>query len=244
MTIGEINTKLSQLTNTDTNSYPAAERLIDFNMAFQKVVTMIIDSQGEGDWDDLAHGDYAEGNIPMVAGQRDYTLAQNEYILFLKKVSITYDGTNYYEATPIDSGEMNFATGPAGSAQETTVDAYFSKNAPVYDYKNGSLFVYPRADATEVANGASIHLEWTREPSPFTSGEVTTGTRVPGFDSAFHPLLAYLPAWDWCIAKGKTTQADRYAQVVQDLETRLRRQYSKKVQDRRMNLMPAYKNMK
>lgn len=240
MTLAEISTKITQLTNADTVTYPAAERLIDMNIAFQKVVSMIIDSQGESDWDDVAWGDYAEGDFSLVAGQRDYSLAQSEYIIAIKKVAVTYDGSKYYAAEPIDSGEERIIAAPAGGAMETEIDGMFSKTAPKYDYKNGSLFVYPRATSAEVAAGAAVHLEWIREPSPITSAEVTAGTRILGFDSAFHPLIPYMVSMDWNIAKGKTAQADRCAEVVKDLELRLRRQYGKKVQDRRMNLRREY----
>lgn len=246
MTISEINTKITQLlgVGTGTDQYPAAQRLIDVNNAYHKVASMIFDSQDESDYDDPNYTDFPILTTPLVASQRDYSIPTSEKVVSIKNISVSYDGTNFYKAVPIDWGETQLEIAPATSGAETTIDSYFTKQNPRYDYKYNSIFLYPRASAEDVANGGKIIIEWTREADPFTSGQVTTGTREPGFDSAFHVLLAYYPAIEWAMAKGKQSLVNNLVPMAQDLEARLRRQYGKKVRDRRMQLTSMTKNYK
>jgi hypothetical protein len=246
MTISEINTKITQLLGigTGADQYPAAQRLIDVNNAYHKVASMIFDSQDESDFDDPNYTDFPILTTSLVADQRDYSIPSSEKVVSIKNVSISYDGTNFYKAVPVDWGETILPTATAGSAAETEIDSNFNKTNPRYDYKYNSLFLYPRADATDVANGGKIIIEWTREVDPFTSGQVTTGTREPGFDTAFHVLLAYYPAIEWAIAKGKQSLVNNLLPMTQDLEARLRRQYGKKVRDRRLQMTSMDKNYK
>jgi hypothetical protein len=233
MTIGEISTIITRSTGANTTNYPNSQRAVDVTNAFNKVVSLIIKAQGESDYDDTAWGDYAEGDFALTAN-RDYPFDTAEKILSIKKLSVSYDGTTYHLATPIDSGEMDIPTAPAGTTMETTIDSYFDSNNPRYDFKNGALFLYPRATSAQVAAGAKAYVEYVREPSPFTSSDVSTGTRVPSLDSVFHPLLAIYPSIDWNIDKGKDVRglllkAERLEQLIES-------QYSKKVLDRKLAL--------
>jgi hypothetical protein len=231
LTISEIVTLTRNLTNTDINSYTAANMLIDHNNALQKVVSIIQDSMDEADFDDINHGDYASLTTPQVASQRDYLIPQTEGVISVKKVSVTYDGTTWYDAKPLDSSEVTTAPASA-TAMQTTIDGEFSKTEPYFDVKFNAVWVYPMASAADVAAGAKIYIEWTRDANPFTSAEVTTGTKIPGFDTAFHPYLAYHAAWQYCLQKGKE-QAPAYRDMCTDYEARIRRQYSKKLRTRK-----------
>lgn len=233
MNITEINTKLTTASGADTNTYTAAERLIDVNNAYLKVWTMITDCADEQDPDDTNHADFPMLTTPMVASQRNYTIPAAERVVNVKKVSVTYDGTDWYEALPLDSGEIDVPTAPSGTAMETTIDGLYSKSAPRYDYHYNAIAIYPRASADDVTNGAQILIEWTRDPDLFTSAQVTTGTKEPGFDQAFHPLLYLIPALNWCVDKVKTERIPGLRDQVADLEARLRRQYGKKERSRR-----------
>jgi hypothetical protein len=238
MTISEIVTLTRRLTNTSAGQYSASDMLIDHNNALQKVVSIINDSMDESEYDDINHGDYPSLKTPLVANQRDYLIPQTEGVISIKKVSITYNGTDWYDATPMDTSEVRTAPVSA-TAEQTSIDSEYEKTAPRYDSRFNAIWVYPRASAEDVANGASMYIEWSRDASPFTSGEVTTGTKIPGFDTAFHPYLAFHAAWQWCLQRGKS-QAVAYAQMCTDYEDRIRKQYGKKVRDRKENLQASY----
>ena len=104
MTLGDINLKVYNLTATDISSYPDASMLIDINLWYQKIVSMIFESQDDSDFDDQRNTNYPVVTTPMVAGQRDYSIPVSEEVLKIKRVDITYDGTHYFRATPFDNG--------------------------------------------------------------------------------------------------------------------------------------------
>lgn len=245
MTIGDINTKITALVNVDTTVYTNAERVIDINMWIHKVQSMIFTSMDEVDFDDKNYTDYPEKTTPLIANQRDYTVPVTEKVISFKRVDISYDGQNWYRATPIDTGEMLNGLGPASATtQQTKTDALFSKTSPRYDTAYNSVFIYPRADATDVANGGKIFMQWVRELKEITVSDLTTGTLVPGFDTEFHPILAYGPAYEFLLGTGQNVDTEYVQKSLQDLETRLIATYGKKQVDRNMSAVPLPVNYK
>lgn len=206
---------------------------------------MIYGSQDESDFDDQRNTTYPIKTVPLVAGQRDYSIPVSEKVVSIKRVDVSYDGgTTWNRATPIDSSEVGEGMGRfTDTTAENTLDGNFSKSAPRYDTKYNALFLYPRANATDVANGALMKVEWNREITEITSGEVTTGTLVPGFDSAFHPVLAYGPAFEYATINNLPT-AKTYWAILQDYEARLNKVYGSKQKDRNYQLVSEYQSYK
>ena len=203
------------------------------NNWYQKTVTMVLESQDEWDFDDLAHGDFPIVKTPLVDAQRDYSIPASEKVLKLKRVDITYDGSTYFKAEPIDTGETSISFG-----DDTKTDGHFHKNAPFYDTQYGSVSIYPRANAADVANGAKIRMEWTREIDEFT---VADTTQEPALDEPFHEMLAIGASFDWLLINKpqNTTLITRLEGLLVDYERRLRNHYSTKQEDRKYMLKPA-----
>lgn len=206
---------------------------------------MIYGSQDESDFDDQRNTTYPIKTVPLVAGQRDYSIPVSEKVVSIKRVDVSYDGgATWNRATPIDSSEIAEGMGRfSDSTAESTLDGNFTKSEPRYDTKYNALFLYPRADATDVANGALMKVEWNREITEITSAEVTTGTLVPGFDSAFHPVLAYGPAFEYATINNLPT-AKTYWAILQDYEARLNKVYGSKQKDRNYQLVSEYQSYK
>lgn len=245
MNIGEINSKITAITNVDETVYSSALRLIDINIWLHRVQSMIFTSMDEVDFDDKNYTDYPEKTTPLVAGQRDYTIPTSEKVVSFKRVDISYDGQNYYRALPIDTGEMYQGLGPSSAtAQQTKTDKLFAKTAPRYDCAYNSVFIYPAPDASDVANGGKIFMEWTRELKEFTATDLTNGTAVPGFDTEFHPILAYGPAYEFLLGTGQNIDTTYVAKSLQDLEARLIATYGKKQVDRNLTAVPLIVNYK
>lgn len=209
------------------------------NSRLYQVVTMILDSQDEWDFDDSNHGDYPVATTALVSAQRDYTFPTSLKILKIKRVDISYDGTNYYRASPLDINETGIGVGPSSaSTQETNTDGEFSKTAPYYDSKANSIWIYPRADATDVANSGKIRVEFYRELDEFTTADTT---QEPGIDEPWHRMVAVGAALDFAVAKGLSNKNDLGAMYA-DYENRLRKYYGKKNEDRVYTLKSAYIN--
>lgn len=244
MTLGDIATKARALTGTDSNSYTDANLLIDINLWLQKIVGMIFDSQDESDWDDQRNSTYPIKTTPMVANQRDYRIPVSEKVLKIKDVTAYYDGVNGYRATPVDITDYQIGnTTSSSTAQSTVVDANFPTTAPAYDYKFNSIWLYPLPTTSNVSAGGYILIEWFRQATEFTSGELTAGTVVPGFDDTFHAMLAYGPAYEYAESK-QLPQAKQIGAVLSDYEARLRKQYSVKQGDRKYQLLQEYQSYK
>lgn len=251
MTIGDIANKVRFDTNTDTTSYTDASLLINLNVWYQKVVSMILESQDESDFDDsnitatypvyervlAVRRDYAFSTALWAAvGKEGGSNASVAAILPLKvkRLDVTYDGSNWYKAEPIDDGEISY-----GMGNETVTDQNFVRTNPRYDVRSNAVFIYPLPTAAQVTAGAKMRLEVERNVIPFTSGDLSTGTLVPGFDAPFHPLIADGASFEYAVSR----QLPQLAQIqsrLTDWEARLRQAYGRKQLDRRIQLTPSY----
>ena len=243
-TLSYINTKISNLTTTDTNQFPNSDRLIDLNRWLSNIVTMIFDSQDEDSFDDQRNTDYPILTASLTTN-RDYAIRVAEDVLKINSVSICYDGVNIYRATPIDIKQFDSIGNAPSTATvgNSTVDAQFSRTSPSYSTKFNSLFLYPRATASDVAAGGYMIIEWLRNATPFTLSELNTGTVVPGFDSNFHLMLAYGVAYDYCVSKGLPQKPDIEKELLK-YEVALRKQYASKQKDRAYSLSAQYQSYK
>lgn len=229
------------MTGQSTTSYPNATRLIDINNHLQKIVGMIFDSQDETDYDDPRHSDYPIVTTPLTIN-RDYTIPVSEKVLRIKNVSISYDGSTLYRASPL---EINATTNPSAPSSatgaNTTIDQNYDTVNPRYDVKYNSIWIYPKPTQAQVDAGGYMVIEWDRQPSPFTLSDLTTGTEVPGIDDTFHMMLALGPSIDYCVPLQLPQRKD-FQEQYNDLEARLRRQYSTKQKDRTYRFSFAINN--
>lgn len=237
MTLGDLATQARFLTNTDTTSYPDANLLFNINVWYQKIVSMILESQDESDFDDARNTTYPIKTTPLVSGQRDYSIPVSEKVLKIKRIDISYDGTNYYRATPVDDGAVVYDMG----ANASITDNNFVKQAPYYDIKYNSVFIYPAPTSADTSG--FVRIEWERNITPFVVGDYTSvltdSTVIPGYDDPFHPMLAEGAALEHSIAR----QLPQYQQLqssITDWEIRLRQHYGKKELDREYALTPVY----
>lgn len=252
MILSDIALKARADVNADSNSYTDANLLININIWVQKIVTMIMESMDGIDFDDQnISTTYPIATRPLVSTRRDYAFgtaswtvlgkegganstSQTLLPLKIKRLDITYDGTNYVKAEPIDDGEIALGLG-----NDTLTDNSFYKSAPRYDVKFNSVFIYPQASASDVTAGALMRIEQERAVIPFTSGDLTTGTATPGFDSPFHPFVAKGASYEYAFSH-QLAQAGALQGELQDWEARLKRHYGRKDLDRRMTLGVEY----
>lgn len=250
MTLGDIAIKARSLTNTDASSYADANLLIDINIWYQKIVTMIQESRDAVDFDDATiTTTYPIATRALVAARRNYDFATGSWTLIgreggsnvtsqtilplkVKRVDITYDNVTWYHAEPLDDGEIQLGLG-----SDTNIDTNYIRTAPRVDIGYNSIAVYPMATAADVSAGATMRVEFERNVVPFTSGQLTTGTLVPGFDAGFHPMLAYGPAFEYS-AMRNMPQLGVIQSQLQDWEARLRLAYGRKDIDRVWGLKP------
>lgn len=220
MILSDVNEKLTRLTGANTTRYTNAQRAVDLTLAQDKVVTMILDSQDDSDYDDPNHGSFPILRTPTVANQRDYTFAVADGVVQYKEVQITYDGTNWVQCTRLDQSLQPFPTG-----NDTFIDQQYSAANPVYDVEGLSILIYPRP----TTSSGYVQVRVSRDVTPITSAELVTGTKTIGIDRAFHYLVVLLAAQQWYMEQNIAgNKLQRVIGEIQDYELRLRRQYSRK----------------
>lgn len=239
MTLGDIATKARDLVNADTNSYPNTNLLIDLNIWFQKVADSILDSQDDSDFDDINNSTYPQYTFSLVDLQRDYPINSTLNILNIKRLDLTYDAVTWYRAKVMDDSMVKQGLPPVSGypAMDATVDSRFTKTNPYYDYKYQSLWLYPRAQTGDALAGAKGVAEFSRSVTAFTSGDLSTGTLIPGFDLPFHPILAYGAASEFA-KKRALPQLPAILSDLADYEQRLRKHYGSKDKDMKITLIP------
>lgn len=243
-TLGTIASKARAIAHADTANWPSVgtpplpSLLTDINLWYEKIVTMIFESQDDTDFDDQRNTTYPILTTPLVAAQRDYSMPVSNNVLKIKRVDITYNGTDYFRATPFDDGVPQWGMG--NPLQE---DANMIKAAPRYDIKYNSLFIYPLAQASDVSAGAQIRIEWERDITVFTTADYTTdlsdSTVTPGIDAPWHMMLAYGAAYEFA-NNNNLPQLQNIKADLADWEARLRTAYGNKDKDTMLALRPAY----
>ena len=207
------------------------------NETLYDIVTEIMLSQDDFDWDDINNTDYPIGTFPLVAAQRQYELPTTLNFLTLKRVDVNYGG-GWNKATTIDSSEFVFGLGD--SSNYSTEDTNFSRTNPRYDPKSNGFWLYPAATQSEVDAGAKARIEFTREFDEFTS---TDTTQEPGIDRQFHDLIAVGASLKWAVMKN--ADKARNLKVVWDEGVeKLRSHYYKKNEDAQLIFNPSVPSYK
>jgi len=144
------------------------------------------------DVDDPGYTTYPTGTFTGSATARDYNLDSSYKMLKIKLVNVTYDGTHYYPATPIDSRQLISSD---LAVKDPNIDSYFSRTSPQYDLFANGFKLYPNFTAAEVTAGAKVYVEFFRAPRDFaTSG---TNTYEPGIDLQFHRLVSLGASYEY-----------------------------------------------
>lgn len=216
MTILEIVTDIYFKTKTNSSSYLAADMLIHINRAYNRVASLILQSDGRWQWDDDNQTDLAIATTSLVASQQDYAITAAH--LKLLRVELKGNGaTTFTQLQPYDQEDTTRAL------DNTTT------GTPLYYDKVGrSVFLYPIPNYSQ---STSLKVYFQRGPAEFTSGEVTAGTKAPGFNSLYHALIPNWVAYDYWISNGRADFAQGFMIEIQRIEAALEADYGKRDKD-------------
>ena len=228
MNISEIQQEARALVDADTTSYPASLMLIRNNTALEDIAVDILDADGRWQWDDTNRTDFPIGTTTLVASQQDYAFDTTH--LKIIGVSVKDNSGDWYKLKPIDPDDFS-----------DTDRAEYCKTAgePIYYDKIGnSVFLYPAPDnGVSVTLASGLKVYYQRTADLFTSAEVTTGTKVPGFASPFHILVAYMSALPYA----QSYKKDRVPMIVDFINKKradLKKFYSKRDKEERAVMRP------
>jgi hypothetical protein len=199
------------------------------NETYYDIVMHILSAQDSWDFDDKNYTDYPIATTDMVADQRDYPFPSALKVMKIKRVDVTYNGVDYYKATPIDSSEFG-----DGLGNPETEDRNFSKTSPAYDMQANAVFVYPLPTTEDVTAGAKIRLEFYRELDDFIT---TDTTKEPGVDRPWHELLPMGAAVKYAIIRNMDSTRN-LKQTFEEKLMMLREYYSRRQDDKSPVLLP------
>lgn len=206
------------LTNTNSSTYTDADLNSAINAYLDIFTTEILDSMDE--WDFQAE----IATASLVEDQQEYTFPTD--LLKIKRIETTYDGTNWYEVTPMDVNERS------GTADATTVEADFDQSEPFYDLMDTGIMLYPIPDQA-VTSGLKIWYEKLQT-------HLSADTDSPNFARPFHKGLAYGAAKDYFekyLEKNNTAKMQNATQNLETYIARMKAFYRRRNQDRQYPVM-------
>lgn len=202
--------------------------LIDINNACERVASLIMGADSKWQWDDFNNTDLPIATTSLVSGQQDYSLAVTH--LTIDRVEILPSGgtsKDWKRLKQIDQQSKKRAENEALTSYKVTPGL-----PDEYDLSSNSVFLYAPPNYSQAA---SLKLYFTRGPALFTSAEVATGTKSPGFASIFHDLIPYWVAYNYAVENGLET-ANGFLAAIQRREQELSDFYGDRDRDFRAHL--------
>jgi len=238
MKISEIEAEARALCDADTTSYSAPDMLRRVNNAYEQVVGWLINADGKWQFDDTNYGDFPIGTFTLVNSQSKYSF--NDKFLQIMDVQVKDANGKYRLITPIDQKDFD----QRDRLRLPLRERFATDGYPLFYDKLSSdtLELHPAPDnGVTVTLDAGLRIYFKRTADIFTSAEVTTGTKVPGFDSTFHVILSYMAAVPFCMSY-KKDRVGLYQSEVLRLKTEILEQYTKRSKDERNHMTSQWIN--
>jgi hypothetical protein len=224
MTISNLHSEIRALCDTNSTGYIDADILRRINAAYEEVVGWILTADGLWQFDDTNFSTFPEATTTMVEGQSDYKFDTTH--LEIEKVSILDESGKEHYIRPVE--RFNYG--------QPLSEIYSDNGRPeIYDKTGSSILIYPPPSPTVTTLAAGLKVYFKRTADIFTSAQVTTGTKEPGFASPYHVILAYMTAIPYCMTY-KKDRVQIYELKVRQLKDALIEHYGKREQDRRKGL--------
>lgn len=236
MNISDINTKTRSLCSANSTDLSDATLLIEVNIALEEVVGELIGVNGDFQFDDSNYTTEPIGIGNLVSGQQNYSF--DSTLLDILGVSVMDANGKYQTLTPLDQRDFGSGQGNSsgtlnriGKLDPSQFEA--TAGMPIYYDKNGStLYFYPKpiTGSVTITNGLKVFFQRTADL--FTSAQVTTGTKVPGFMSTYHKILPYMMAIDYCLAY-KPKRVAGYQRKIAEIKKAMLARYARRAKDER-----------
>ena len=207
--------------DADTTSYSAATLLRRINKAYEQVVGWLINADGIWEFDDSNYGSLPIGTYTLVNNQRSYTFAAD--FLDLLEVSVFDTNSIYRKIKQFDP-----------FTETLSVEELYGTTTgfpQVFDMvSDDTIKFYPNISSANVTLADGLHVKFKRTADLFTSAQVTTGTKEPGFASPWHYILSYMAAIPFCVVY-KPERVPAYMAEVEKMKKELIKHYSRRNKD-------------
>lgn len=228
MTYDQLKADVDFLVDTDSTTYPVADKTRNFNFALDEITGVIIGCDGTWQFDDTNYTDLPIGTTDLNSNQQDYTF-DNDH-LYIEDIEIKNQEGKWKRLKPIDLYT---------DTQETSITDYKNTTGEpeYYDKAGSTIFLYPAPSYTQEQ---SLRAFFQRKIEHFTEADTT---KEAGFAPHLHRYLSVSVAYDWAIAKQHTKQnfllneKNRYIELIKKF-------YSKREKDVRPRLNVIYQDNK
>src|ERR1035437_3893291 len=163
------------------------------NEALNTVVNLIMTADGRWQFDDTNNTDFpiATTNLVSTPGSEQQDYAFDITMLRILKIEVLDNTGAWNKLTPIDEADVY---------DQSLSDFLKAPGRPIYYDKQGSsIMLYPKPLATQVTSTAGLKIWFQRPPSYFVTSDTT---KVPGFNSMYHRLVALIASRDYAMFKG------------------------------------------
>lgn len=219
MTIADIVAEARLICDTDTTNYQAADMLRRVNAAYEEIVGKLIAVDKNWNFGDSNYSSLPTGTQNLVADQQDYTF--DTTLLTLLRVEIKDANGIWQQLSPIDEFAI---TGAIPEYQKTS-------GLPLeYAKRENILRLFPAPASSKVTTTSGLKVYFQRTADVFTSGQVSTGTKTPGFASPYHVVLAYKAALPFCMSY-KPDRVTGIMRKIAELEADMLRFYGSRDRD-------------
>lgn len=190
MTISEIYTLI--YTYTDTNSAnlfggDATKARLMVNNAYNRVASLLLKNDKRWKWDDNNQTDLPIATTNLVSGQNDYQLSTSH--LKVVRVECADQSGNFRLLDKYDVEDENVAI---------TYLETLSGIPNRYRLLGQSIILDPTPNYNYTAG---LKVFFQRGPALFTSSEISTGIKEPGFSSLYHELIPLWVAYNYFVIK-------------------------------------------
>lgn len=200
MTIADINTLARFLVSADTVNLTAANLLILVNKNYEEVTGKILTEMANANWQygDANYTAFPTYTFNMTNGTSTYDLDTSlSGLLTVMGVEVKDQNGIWHLLKQISMKDITLDEGAVGEYYKTSGIPH------EYELRENEIVLYPAPDnGVSVTLTAGCRIFFLRGADVYTSAQVTTGTKVPGFPSPWHDILAYGAAYDFAVAKG------------------------------------------
>ena len=192
--------EIDALCDSDTTSYPVADKTRRVNAALEEIVADLIALDRNWKFDDSNQTDLPIGLGDLVAGQQDYSFDTS--LLSIERVEVLDSDGNWHKLSIIDEQKITEAL-----AEYKETDGLPEQ----YAVRANSIFLYPAPAAANVTVSSGLKVYFQRTAHLFVA---TDTTAVPGFASPYHIILAYKAALAYCV----TYKQDRVPGILREID--------------------------
>lgn len=203
------------LLGTNSSSYPLAQKLRNINNAYDEVVDWIMMADNQWKFDDDNYDTLPVGETDFDPGDDNIAIPASEFLTVLR-VEVTHPDGGRLELEPKDYQQLKGINLDQSGIPQS------------YNKIGNSLVLTPVPNYT-----GTLRVYFQRSVEHFVLNDTT---KTPGFNRAFHRLLSYRAALDYCIPNNLDKKMVKLTKERNEMRDALVKFYSGRSKEKKVNL--------